>query len=154
MLNKRIKSLLVAGLLVISMSGMAFAGNGNDGCQAPGLRGTHNSNSHHINNITEEQWTKYIEDFNAENAGNFEIQPSGNKWKVVRLADNKQIEVIHVDFNVPLTEEEKEAKMPQPEFPEVPGTEQETGDASMLATLGLVAVSAAGLYVFRNKKDE
>ena len=152
---KKFKSLLLAGVMTLCMCGSAFAdGNGNDGCQAPGLRGEHNGNSHHINNITEQEWNDYIAQFNATNEGNFKIEPSGNKWKVIRLADNKQIEVIHVEFNVPLTPEQQEGKMPKPEFPEVPETEPETGDASVLMLLGTVALSAVGLFVLRDKKDE
>lgn len=152
---KKFKSLLLAGVMALCMCGSAFAnGNGNDGCQAPGLRGEHNGNSHHINNITEQQWNDYMAEFNAKNAGNFQIVPSGNKWKVMRLCDNKQIEVIHVEFNKCLTDEEKESKMPKPEFPDVPGTDPETGDASTLMLLGTVALSVAGLFILRDKKDE
>ena len=158
MLNKRIKSLLVAGLLVVSMSGVAFAGNGNDGCFLGGGNGKHTgSNEHKVENITKDQWLAYVASYNEQN-DMYEIvlqsENNGNGWHTWKvMKDGKQVEVVHVKYNKVLTEEEK-AEKEKPVTPDIPGSEQETGDASMAATLGLVAVSAAGLYVFRDKKDE
>lgn len=155
MLKKRIKSVLVAGLLMIGITGSAFAeGNGNDGCQVPGLRGEHNGNSHHVSQITESSWNVYVEEFNRINAEKFEIVPSGGKYKVMDLTTGKQIEIIHVDFNKELTEEQKEAKRPKPEVPNLPTEEPETGDVSIMPIVAIAAMSAAGLYVIKKKDDE
>ncbi len=160
MLNKRVKSLLIAGLLVFSMSGTAFAGNGNDGCQAPGLRGEHNGNSHHVTNITEESWDAYVAEFNRVNAGKFEIVSSGGKYKVMNLETNKQIEIIHVEFNKELTKEEEAEKGQDPVdpvppvYPELPEEEPPTGDAGIISMVSIAAVSAVGLFALRKKDDE
>ena len=154
-MNKKVKSLLVAGLLIVGMSGNVFAdGNGNDGCKVPGLRGEHEGNSHHITNITEAHWNEYVANFNASNDGKFKIEPSGNKFKVINLATGKQIEIIHVDFNKELTDEEKEAKNGDPVVPNLPTDDPETGDASMLVVGGSVIAAAAGLYMLNKKDDE
>ena len=56
-MNKKIKSLIVVGMMVVGMSGSVFAdGNGNDGCQVPNLRGHDGSNEHKIENITSAGW--------------------------------------------------------------------------------------------------
>ena len=158
MLNRRIKSLLVAGLLVVGMSGSVFAaGNGNDGCYL-GVDGHGSGNEHKIKDITLNSWTEFKNDFN-NNANNKE-----NGFSIVTKSENKnngtyhilygeeQIEVIHVDFAEPLTEEQKEAKRPKPEIPTLP--EPETGDASIMPIAATAVAAAAGLYVVCKKDDE
>lgn len=171
---KRIKSLLIAGLVVVGMTGAAFAnGNGNDGCQAPGLRGEHNGNQHKIERVTIEDWKAYMNQVNSINSG-IVIEPQQKNWedkaagpsegyiefKVYADKDfdhkadnNKQIEVIHVKFNVALTEDEKYEKN-KDNLPELPEEEPETGDTSLLIYGAIVLASAAGLYVINNKKDD
>ena len=163
-MNKKVKSLLVAGLLVVGMTGFAFAdGNGNDGCYLGGGNGQHKttgqSNEHKVENITKEQWESYVATYNKANESKgytlvLQSENNGNgyhTWKVMK--DGKQVEVVHVRYNKVLTEEEK-AKKQKPVTPDIPGSEQETGDASMLMTVGGVALSAVALYVLRDKKDE
>ena len=167
--------MLVAGLLVLGMTGTAFAGNGNDGCQVPGLRGHVSSNEHKVENVTQETFLAWVAEVNSTNTGIVIESPNnfnGNGWhtfKVYKDADfdhqkddNQQIEVLHVKFNVLLTEEEKEEKAtppvdptPDPELPPVlPEEEPETGDASMIAVVGIAVASAAGLYIVSRKEDE
>ena len=67
--------------------------------------------------------------------------------------DNKQIEVIHVKFNVALTDEEKFEKNKE-NLPGLPEKEPETGDASLFVYGAVALASAAGLYVINNKKDK
>ena len=156
-MNKKLRTLLIAGVMILGMSGNVFAnGNGTDSCQVPGLRGdNHDGNSHHVDNITEASWNAFVEEFNRLNAGKFEIVPSGGKFKVMN-AEGKQVEIIHVDFNKELTEEEKEAKSNEPvmppQVPNLPEEEPETGDAS---TIGfLVAGALATLGLCKINKDE
>lgn len=173
-MNKKIKSLLVAGLLVVGMSGTAFAGNGNDGCQVPNLRGHEGSNEHKIENVTQETWEEYVTTVNTTNTGIVIESPNnlnGNGWHTYKVYkdedfdhekdDNTQIEVLHVKFNVPLTEEEKEEKSNVPVVPPVqpvdpptlPEEDPETGDTSSLLFVGTALVSAAALLI-NKKKDE
>lgn len=170
----KMKSIVIAGVLVLMMGTTAYAGNGNDGCQTPGLRGSHNGNSHHVNNITEEAWNEYMQEFNNANEGKYQIVKSGNKYKVMNV-EGKQIEIIHVDFNKELTEEEKAEKNQEPVtpptepenpveppkedvtdpiVPELPNQEPETGDSSILAYTGIAVASMVSLYVLNKRKDE
>ena len=170
-MNKKIKSLIVAGMMVVGMSGSVFAnGNGNDGCQVPNLRGHEGSDEHKIENITQESWEEYINTVNSTNTGIVIEAPNnlnGNGWHTYKVYkdedfdhekdDGQQIEVLHVKFNVPLTEEEKEEKNNDPidpvNPPELPIEDPETGDASSLLFVGTAVVSVAAAYVL-NKKDE
>lgn len=160
MLNKRIKSLLVAGLVIVGMTGAAFAegteaGGGTDGCRVPGLRGhDHSGNSHHVTNITEASWNTFVSDFNKANEGKFKIEESGGKFKVINLANNKQVEIIHVTFNKELTDEQIDAKSGNPTVPNLPNEEPPTGDASIMPIVATAVMSAAGLYVVCKKDDE
>ena len=73
------------------------------------------------------------------------------------VPDGNQIEVVHVKFNKVLTEEEKEEKSPKPvvpQLPSLPEEEPETGDASMIAVVGVAVASAAGLYVVSKKDND
>ena len=165
---KRIKSLLIAGVMVLGMTGAAFAnGNGNDGCQVPGLRGYHDkSNEHKVEKVTKADWDAYVKQVNETNTGIVIEQQSndnGNGWVTFKVyADkdfdhvkdnNKQIEVIHVKFNVALTDEEKFEKNKE-NLPGLPEKEPETGDASLFVYGAVALASAAGLYVINNKKDK
>lgn len=170
-MNKKIKSLIVASMMVLSMCGSVFAaGNGNDGCQVPNLRGHDDgSNEHKIENVTQETWENYVATVNSTNTGIVIEAPNnlnGNGWhtyKVYKDANcdhvkdnNKQIEVLHVKFNVKLTDEELEAKKepPKVDLPELPEEEPETGDASSMLMLGTGLASVVGLYFLRKKDDE
>jgi len=172
-MNKKLRSLLIAGLLVVGMSGNVFAaGNGNDGCQAPGLRGIHDGNQHKIENVTVDGWKAYMNEFNSANA-DYRIEAQQKNWEdkaegpsqgwiefKIYDKDNKQIEVIHVKFNKPLTDEELDAKNPKPEdpkppvIPNLPEEEPETGDASVMMFVGGAIASAAGLFMLNKKKDD
>ena len=157
---KKIKSLLFAGFIALSVCGPVFAdGNGNDGCylgEAKGCVSEHkNSNEHKISNITESQWKAYVAKYNSQVDG-YEIvlqsENNGNGWHTWKVMhDGEQVEVIHVKYNKQLTNEEKFEKV---EKPSIPGEEPETGDASSLTLLGTVVLSVAGILVLKNKKDE
>lgn len=181
MLNRRIKSLLVTGLLMVGMSGSVFAeGNGNDGC-IPGLRGIHEGDQHKIEKVTVADWEAYMNQINTTNTG-FVIEPQQKNWKDKAAGnsegwiefkvykdedfdhekdDNHQIEVIHIKFNKELSDKEKEEKaqppvVPQPPVtpPTLPETEPETGDAGIMPIVVTAVASAACLFVLNKKDDE
>ena len=178
-MNKKIKSLIVSGLLMVGMTGLSFAdGNGNDGCQVPNLRGHEGSNEHKIENITQGTWEEYVNTVNTTNTGIVIEAPNnlnGNGWHTYKVYkdedfdhvkdDGQQIEVLHVKFNVPLTDEEREEKnndpVPTPppvpptpvNPPELPEEDPETGDSSSLIYVGTALASVLGVYML-NKKDE
>lgn len=170
MLNKRIKSLLITGLVILGMSGSVFAeGNGNDGCQVPGLRGHVSSNEHKVEDVTQDTFLAWVAEVNSTNTGIVIESPNnfnGNGYhtfKVYKDADfnhekddNHQIEVLHVKFSVQIPEEEK-SDDPQPPTPvnppELP-VEPPTGDASIMPIVVTALASAAGLYVVCKKDDE
>lgn len=171
---KRIKSLLIAGVMVLGMTGAAFAnGNGNDGCQLEGLRGQHNGDQHKIEKVAIDDWKAYMNQVNSMNSG-VVIEPQQKNWedkaagpsegwiefKVYADKDfdhvkdnNKQIEVIHIKFNVALTDEDKFEKNKE-DLPGLPEKEPETGDTSLFVYGAVALASAAGLYVINNKKDK
>lgn len=189
-MNKKLRTLLLTGVLFVNLGGVAFAGNGNDGCQVPGLRGHESSNEHKIENVTQETFLAWVDEVNSTNTGIVIEAPNnynGNGWHTFKVYedkdfdhekdDNKQIEVLHVKFNVSLTDEEKKEKNDEPvvppeepeepvepptdpdepqepvDPPQLPEEEPETSDASLIGFIGAGLASIAGLFVL-NKKDE
>ena len=158
---KKFKSLLVAGVMVLGMTGVAFAGNGNDGCylgEANGCVSEHkNSNEHKVSNITETQWKAYVDAYNKANLAYkivLQSENNGNGWHTWKIMKGEeQVEVVHVKYNKELTEEEEAAKQP-PTTPEIPGEEPPTGDASIMPIVATAAISVAGLFLLNKKDDE
>ena len=175
-MNKKLRTLLLAGVIFANLGGVAFAGNGNDGCQVPGLRGHDSSDEHKIENVTQETFLSWVAEVNSTNTGIVIEAPNnfnGDGWHTFKVYadkdfdhvkdDNKQIEVLHVKFNKVLTEEEKKEKDNEPVVPPtdpvepvlppvLPEEEPETGDAS---TIGfLVAGVLATLGLCKINKDE
>jgi hypothetical protein len=148
------------------MCGNAFA-NENAECylgDANGCASEHNGKNHTISNITQDQWKQYVNDYNnpKDEDGNsivnpFQIVSINEKedkegyvtWAVKH--DCKYVEIIKVRYNKDLTDYEKLQKIGKPN---IPGSTPETGDASTLMLLGTVALSVAGLFILRDKKDE
>ena len=183
-MNKKLRTLLLAGVIFANLGGVAFAGNGNDGCQVPGLRGHEGNNEHKVENVTQETFLSWVAEVNSTNTGIVIEAPNnfnGNGWHTFKVYadedfdhvkdDNKQIEVLHVKFNVELTEEEKEEKNNEPVVPPVdppvdpeepvepvlppvlPEEEPETGDASTVGFLVAGVLATLGLCKL-NKEDE
>lgn len=155
---KKFKSLLLAGVMALCMCGNVFA-NEHAECylgDANGCASEHGGRSHKISNITKEQWEGYVGNYNGKGTG-YKIVPTNCKeddegyvtWLVMH--DCHQVEIVKVKYNKALTDYEKFQKI---EKPSIPGEEPETGDASALMLLGTVALSAVGLFVLRDKKDE
>jgi hypothetical protein len=154
---KKFKSLLLAGVVALCMCGNVFA-DGHNECylgNPNGCESNHNGRNHIISNITKEQWEQYTEDYNKQVTG-YKIVQVGQEdregyvtWIVMHGCS--QVECVKVKYNKVLTEYEKFQKIGKPD---IPGSTPETGDASTLMLLGTVALSVAGLFILRDKKDE
>lgn len=194
MLNKRIKSLLVAGLLVVSMSGMAFAAetelpkestskienpiftNGkHETSLQGGLIKVEMSEKENGDVDIKLSWdskikikgvrTYYVNAEDAADQGSIDHTNYFETWyKCNTLAkegdfnvgtvaggiEGKKLVRIEIDFenlaknSVPVTPLEPAQKV----------TDPETGDASMIAVVGIAVASAVGLYTVSKNDDE
>ena len=194
MLNKRIKSLLVAGLLVLNMSGAVFAAETElpkestskienpiftSGKHETSLQGglikVEMSEKENGDVDIKLSWdskikikgvrTYYVNAENAADQGSINHTNYFENWyhcntlakegeynvgTVLGGIEGKKLVRIEIDF-------ENLAKSSVPVTPLVPAqkvTDPETGDASMIAVVGIAVASAAGLYIVSRKEDE
>jgi hypothetical protein len=161
-MNKKLRGLLVVGLLVGSMVGSVFAdGNGNDGCYLGNVAGHGEGNEHKIENVNQEAWDEYVAKVNSTDTGVIIERQNDKLYKIYwdrdfnhKKDDNHQIEVIHFTPATQLSEEEMEEiefNKNKEDMPFLPEITVPTGDLAIGGTVLLGASSLIALLI-NNKK--
>ena len=171
-MNKKIKSLIVAGVLVVSQSVTTFAMETN---QFEGNDSNHETHQHEVGNGLVEQkmeanyiGLEYLKDEN----GNYPVE-----LKFIHVKGSDQFNCYVLDENIieanNLVSPLKNDEIPEishitvvysvkgdtpivppaePEYPDAPNQVPGTGDMSVLPMVGLGGISAVGLLLANKKK--
>ena len=163
---KKIRGLVVAGLLVVGMSGNIFADNytigSTSGCILNGSAGVHNDENHtHIIKKEDRQTQTKIDEMidsiyeqvngvNSVYEGYFTVvnSPEDEYIEVYRNFDGQQILVERIDYVVYTEEDQLEKGWLDLEIT------PETGDAIALGGLAIAGVAAGALALNNKKKNK